>query len=465
MLMIANLPVRLTLSRMALAVFTLVALPCCGLGWGTDRDSLRVVRAAQGILQGHYERSRSFGFPLHEAASALAYAAGGLTGANLASALVTMLGILLALRLVGVVAPGRVGVASVALCGSPLLLTNASAAIDFGWSFAAAMGVLLATRRSAWAWLFVSVAALLLIRPDNVLFAAAVCLSLFGAGRRRGLRACVACAGACLVAMSVYLTLNKTQVFLTGVSTSRPWDARLARACVLAAASLGPGGVLAAALVVRCRPGDADAGLLARTALWSWALYVPRFVALPDQVEYLILPVETTILAACVVASSRLVWGMAALVCLPDVVTLSLFQRHEETGALSVRPALQWGAVPQDWAARRFAMRMQTAPALAGATGALPGTWRYDTYLPAYVSDKWDLAIGAGALYRVARPGYRWVYACNVPLGPGIGWRGLEAPVADHGGPVRCWLATPATTPCPAPGCAHVATAHLPGAP
>jgi hypothetical protein len=117
----------------ALAGFVCVGVYGSFLGWGTDRDSVRVVQFARSILDGHYLPSRSWGFPLHEVVSAVLYGVSGLLAVNLGSVAATSLGILAALRIVHSLAPTRMALAALVMCGSPLLLANASAAIDFGW--------------------------------------------------------------------------------------------------------------------------------------------------------------------------------------------------------------------------------------------------------------------------------------------------------------------------------------------
>jgi hypothetical protein len=432
------------MARVVLAVFAALGVFGCWLGWGTDRDSVRVVGSAIGILHGHYERSRSFGFPLHEFACAGLYWLGGLRAVNFGSLVVCLAGVGAALAVARRAAPVRDGVAALALCGSPLLLVNASSAIDFGWCFAGGMGLLLAALRGregrGWVWFFGAVLALVLVRPDNVLFGAAVTLALMI--ERREWRPAVAFGAACVVAACVYLGLNGVGMLAHGVSTTRPLLARAGRAVVLLSAVLGPGGALGLAMLAP--PADGLAGFLRRVAWLCWGFYLPRFVLLPDQADYLILPMEMTVLAAVVAARPALAWGFAALVALPSLVTVSLLGRDPVSAALRVAVAPHWGALAQDWAARAFASRMErmgVARFVAAGAGGAP--LRYDIYMPGYVSGDGDLVIGQDQVFHLvdARAGvaslptvprgwYRGVYGCAAPLGPGIGWRGWEAPVA-----------------------------------
>ncbi len=440
-------------SGLALSLFIAAGAYGATLGWGTDRDSLRVIASARAILAGSYLRSRSYGFPLHEAASALLYAAGGLLAVNLGTLAVTTGGIVLARRLVP---PSRRAALTCVLCGCPLLLVNASSAIDFGWDVAAAMALCVLAQTPARnarfaAAYFLCATALLLLRPDNVLFVAAVTITLLLPGRtgRRAVIAATLAAG--LLAACVYLGLNGTGMLATGVTTTRPLSARLLRAAVFLTAALGPGGMLAIAWL----PWTAPA-FLTRTALLSWLLYLPRFAALPDQLDYLILPVTITIAAAAAALPERRLWPVAVLVVLPSLITLSLLRRDPVTGALHPHPALQWGALPQDWAARRFAARMATPEmthAIEARTSAGPLT--YDTFMPGYIAASGDLVIGrphlyrvlplgggAGALATVPRARYRAIWACDAALGPNSGWRGWEAPEREPGGDMTCQLAS-----------------------
>jgi hypothetical protein len=436
-----------------LALFVAAGAYGATLGWGTDRDTLRVITSARAILAGTYLRSRSFGFPLHEAASALLYAAGGLLAVNLGTVAVTTGGIMLARCLVP---PSRRTALVCVLCGCPLLLANASSAIDFGWDFAGAIALCVTAQGvsrdlSFTAGYFLCAAGLLLLRPDNVLFVAAVTIMLLlgGAAGRRTVIVATLAAGA--VAACIYLGLNGQGMLATGVSTTRPFSARLLRAAVFLAAALGPGGMLA---LVWLRWTAAT--FLTRLALLSWLLYVPRFAALPDQLDYLILPVMITVVASVAALPVRRLWAAAVLVVLPSFVTVSLLRRDPVSGALRPQVALQWGALPQDWAARRFATRMASRAMIQvveARTGAGPLT--YDIFMPGYVSAGGDLVIGrphlyrvlplgggAGALATVPRARYRAIWACDAALGPNSGWRGWEAPEPAPAADFGCHLAS-----------------------
>ncbi len=438
-----------------LLLFVAVGVYGSGLGAGSDRDSVRVIEAAQAILAGGYRRSRSFGFPLHEAACAVLFRIGGLRACNLGSVAVIAAGIWLAR---GLVAAERRWLVVCVLCACPLLLADASSAIDFGWDFTGGVGLcLVAVRglrgRFSPAAYFAVAWALLLLRPDNVVFLAGVTAALVVSGvERRG--AVLAAAGLAVVAAGlVYWWLNGAGVLATGVTTTRPWLARVARAAVFGSAALGPGGVLGLAAVFVVRAADAHAAFLRRVVLFCWALYLPRFVALPDQLDYLVLPVVFTCIAVAALPRLRLAAMVCALVCLPSFVTVSVFRRDDGTGALRFDLRPQWGALAQDWSARRFALRMET-PAMTGLVQSKvkAGVLRYDVFMPGYLSDGRDLVIGRVHLYRVVagraslsalatvpRRSYRAIWACDVPLGPGVGWRGWEAPVGVVVGEFSCW--------------------------
>jgi hypothetical protein len=439
----------------ALAGFVWVGVYGSFLGWGTDRDSVRVIQSARSILDGHYLPSRSWGFPLHEVASAMLYGVGGLLAVNLGSVAATSLGILAALHIVRILARTRLALAALLLCGSPLLLANVSAAIDFGWDFAAGMGLLsaalsvqFATSALTLAAFFTATLAMLLLRPDNVLFAAAVTIALLGHGQQRA-RILAAALAAGLLAAAIYLWLNGVAHLLNGVSTTRPWLARAARATVLGSAALGPGGALALALLARSGSAPEPAALLRRVCWLAWLLYLPRFAALPDQADYLILPVQLSLLLAACSLSFRDATVCTVLTALPALVTVSIFQRTSTDGRLELSVAPQWGTVEQDWAARRFAMAIES-PRMAAFVVAhvhgpgAPTTLTYDPYLPGFRSLGGDLVIGREHLYRVVPAGrglsesatvrrslYGVIWACDAALGPGIGWRGWEAPTSS----------------------------------
>jgi len=452
----------------SITLFIALGLIGTNLGWGTDRDSIRVIDSARAILAGHYQPSRSLGFPLHEAITALFYACGGLLAANLASLIVTITGIIAALRIAHRIAPARVPLAAITLCTAPLLLVNASSAIDFGWSFAAGMALVLAALRvqqslttRALAALATAALAAMLLRPDNVLLVAAVTLALLWRTRRPvQVRIVLAVAASGLLAAGIFLALNGTHLLLTGVSTTRPLWARAARATIFASAALGPGGILALIMLARgSNQPTPQTTLLRRIACLAWLFYVPRFIALPDQADYLILPVTFSLLLAVCALPWRTATACAVLSALPAFITISVFARDPETGALYVTISPQWGAEPQDWAARRFATSMArpNIAALVAARLPAPASLTYDTYMPGYITQAHDLIIGQGQLYRIVpraagpanlatvpRGFYNTIFACNAFLGPGIGWRGWEAPVAstiDRKTDLRCWRA------------------------
>jgi hypothetical protein len=444
------------LTTIIAAFFLALGLYGAQLGWATDRDSLRVIDAARAILQGHYQRSRSFGFPLHEAASAVCYAVGGLRAVNLGTLAVTLAGLVVVATVIARYAASRIELGMIALAFSPLLLTNATAAIDFGWDFAAGMVLLLAALNlqragpkplprhlAAYA---AATLALILLRPDNGLFAAAVTLALMLPPTKLRWPVAAVALAAATGAASLYILLNGPGMFATAVTTARPWPARLARAAVLLSAALGPGGVLALCMLPAApvqHEAQAPVGFLRRATLFCWLLYLPRFAALPDQVEYLILPVSLTALLAATTLALRPAWLVTALIVLPSLVTVSLLQRNGQTGALQWHIAPQWGALPQDWAARRFANTL-ASPAMEtyiAAQSHLAAALVPDTYLPGYISPQRDLVIAHAQLFHimqvphgapptVPRRWYRAIFACRDPLGPGIGWRGWEAPAA-----------------------------------
>jgi hypothetical protein len=459
--------IRNIIVLIAITGFIAAGLAGIDLGWGTDRDSIRVIDSARAILSGHYQRSRSLGFPLHEAATALFFACGGLVAANLASLIVTTAGIVAALRMAQHVAPARVPLAAITLCTAPLLLVNASSAIDFGWSFAAGMALILAALRvqrdqtvPALAAFATAALAAMLLRPDNVLFAAAVTWALLWRHGPARYRIILAIAAAGLLAAGIFLALNGMHGLLTGVSTTRPLWARAARATIFASAALGPAGVLALMMLARHGNEAAPQGALLRRIAWlAWLLYVPRFAALPDQVDYLIVPTMFSLLLAVCVLPWRRAVTCAVLSALPAVITVSIFARDAETGALRLAISPQWGAEPQDWAARRFASYMGRPNMAAYVAARLPApgapaTLEYDTYMPGYVSPAHDLVIGEGQLYRIVARGagpaslatvprafFRTIFTCDALLGPGAGWRGWEAPVTNaltRSGTLQC---------------------------
>ena len=425
--------IKIAAAALAVAGFCAAGIYASMLGAGTDRDSIRVIWAAHQILGGHYAPSRSWGFPLHEAICAVLLAAGGPFAVNLASVAAIGAGIWMAAC---IAPPARAWLAVVALCGSPLLLCNAGVAIDFGWDFSAGMATLCAAlqlQRKAGAWplsLFgAAVLALLLLRPDNGLFVTAIIMAMPAKNGVRYRAACVT-AGAGLAAAGAYIGLAGPHALLTAIPMRGTWPGHLARAAILASAVLGPGGVMALVLLAAHRARGPAVTVLA----FALPLYALRFAALPDQADYLILPVALLTLAAATALPYRLAVACCCAIIAPALITVSLLERSPDNGALRLHVALQQGAVAQEWAARCFSAAMDSPEAAAAVSARTQGLPRltHALYLPAFMTPEGDTVIGAEHMSRIDRAQFRALWVCDAPLGPGIGWRGWQAPAGTQ---------------------------------
>lgn len=472
----ATAPKRFTLTPNAAALAGAALVLTAGLGglrlgFAEDVDSLGIARSAEAILAGGYERSRVLGVPLYELIAAGLMGLGGVMFVNLASLLFTLgaVGFLwAALRRAG----GKgAAFALLAASASPLVLINASAMMETS---------LLALCVSAGLWAAVAAAATgerrlviaaalagslaTAVRPDAALFALALGASLAFEQRQSWKKAWETLAwfaGFGLLAIGLYGLMNGGFAFLDQVAVSKDNAGRsLARAVLGAATVLGLfGAVVLAVTLGRVARDPEDAWLRAARAspaarvalliaITAGLLYGLRFLALPDELEYL-LPAFLALCVALGAFAGRLTCALFAMSLLvANVAQIALFERRGEEVRAAV--SLQPGALVQDWAFRRHNQWLRapetqaTLSALIGEPGVAPDTtylWLNGVAFPGG-----GLVLGADQLYRflVAGDGdphhlsaYRTAVVCPTAIVPRRGWRVLQPPGLDalHGPP------------------------------
>jgi len=445
----------------AVAIIIAAGLGGAWLGYAEDLDSLGLAQSIEAIQAGGYQRSRVLGTPLYEFTAAALMAMGGLVLVNLASAAMTAGAALLLAGALKRVAGRGAAFALIAAACSPLMLINASAMMETAMLALAVSGALWAATRAAEqadrapVVLAAALAALCAtVRPDAALFAVAVGLALAIEQRatpRRALETLAWFAGFGLCAVGVYGGLNGGFAFVADVGVTQDEAGRsLARAVLGAAITLGLfGAIVVAVTLVRAARDPQDAlGRIRRaspaqrvvlwTALIAGLLYGARFLALPDELEYLL----PALLALCVAfgafAGRITCAALAASLVLANGAQLALFERTSE----GLRPALslQPGALVQDWALRRHNLWLRSEETeaelatLVGASTPEPETFHF--WLNGVAFPGGRLVLGEDQLYRfmdvadLANPHwlgqYGTIAVCATPIVPRRGWRVLQ---------------------------------------
>jgi hypothetical protein len=457
------------------------------LGYAEDLDSLGIGQSIAAIQAGGYQRSRVLGTPLYEAFAAGMMALGGLLLVNLASTAMTV-GAVLFLADALKKAPGKgAAFALIAASCSPLMLINASAMMETAmvalWVSATLWAVTKAAadraRTSvAMAALFAALCAA--TRPDAALFALAAGLALAIEQRERPARALETLAwfaGFGLCAVGLYGVLNQGFGFVAEAGVTQDSAGRsVARAVLGAMAVLGMFGAVVVAVTLgraardpedaigRIRRAPPAARVVLWTALIAGLLYGVRFLALPDEFEYL-LPAFLALCLAFGMFAGRVSCALlAASLVLANGVQIALFERTLD----GPRPAisLQPGALAQDWALRRHNLWLRSDPtqetlaALVGAPSATAEATHF--WLNGFAFPGGRLVFGEDQMYRfldvTAPPNPHWlgyyqtIVVCPTPLVPRRGWRVLQPLPQGLGGPpgweLACrTLAAPAPSP------------------
>ena len=443
----------------------LVAARGLTLGPATDYDSRAILELSiPAILQGSYEASRSFGFPLYEGLAAALYAAGGLVLVNAFSLLMTVVFGLLVANILARIRSPLAGIAAVAILFLPIVLINATIMMETALTLCVTAAIVLTAMDAAEAegphrmvlLGFLSTLAIL-TRPDNVLLVGAVHLALLSMPRSRpawvfasGLSAVVAAGGVYVLLWGgVQSLLSTTATMVSHASTAR----KAVRAALLMAHSFSlPGAAaLTVLLAFQFKHFRADslgaAPFIVRLAIASVLLYVPRFLILPDELEYLIVPVVVTLIAmACIPArpATVVLLGLLAVAIVgSNVVQLSLFRRtHGGGDAYAVKPSLEPGALIQDWSAREHRPLLLSKGFSTYVAKEVFGFPAPDIHAPlfwhAFISRDGDLVTDADNIYLfdntrlTARPElslkrYRRVFVCDETIFPDEkAWRVLR---------------------------------------
>ena len=486
----SNWTTKLWLSLFLMA-FVAVSLIGVRLGFGSHGDSRAIFeKSVPAILHGHYAPSRSLGNPLYEAVASVLYPLGGLTLVNIYSLLLSLASIAIFLRQLK--AQGSPAIWAVAgFVFNPIFLIEATSPTEwaqatffFVAAIALAQGWLGARRNWQLALYAVTIGALVLTRPDFW----PACLALFAAvlwqlkiQKRASLLFVGSNAVAALAVMLVFTAING------GLSPLRRTQEMLGEATLLRRLFVsifgfvnlfGVAGLVALVagtfIFVRQTIGShgIDTTLTEKLFLLIWPLFVIRFVAQPDKLEYILPLIPASLLALSAPRQPRLVPAIVALSLIANsLLSISLFERPIASDQLQFAPRLNQGALFQDWDQRRAIQRALdpnflnrlSAIVYAGDGGRSPSPLHWKNFDPGLTSNEGDLVISQDQLYKLdnarfrkdstlARGNYRRIFVCNqtiVPSPANTGWRVLQPPPSyvnfdDDQSKFRCWLEDPA---------------------
>jgi hypothetical protein len=273
-------------------VFLVLRAPFLDYGHGTDPDAWRVAVTAHHLLDtGKYFPSRLPGNPLHELVTTV-FIPGGWIATNLATALVSLVGVYIFARILNLLSFTHAGLLTIGFAFAPLLFINSIATMDYMWALTALLGAYYATLRRwpLWAGLLVGLAIGFRLQSFVVLPAFAY-LFWRQDQKREIVPFGLAAAGVAFFAFAPVLAVYGTKFY-------NFYDASVGYRDVItllgkeALGVLGGAGVIAGAIVSLRRLRYLPADLLRDTQVAFWAaiivLYFASFFRLPHEIAYLI---------------------------------------------------------------------------------------------------------------------------------------------------------------------------------
>jgi hypothetical protein len=129
-------------------IYLLVRLPWLWSGYGAETDAYRVALVALHLRQsGEYLPSRLPGYPVHELLMAPLVWLGGSVATNLATALVSLFGVLIFAGIARAVKAPAAGLLVIAFAFTPFLIVNSVATKDYMWALSFLLAAYLASIR------------------------------------------------------------------------------------------------------------------------------------------------------------------------------------------------------------------------------------------------------------------------------------------------------------------------------
>ena len=273
-------------------LFMALRVPFLDYGHGTDPDAWRVALTAHHLLDtGEYFPSRLPGNPLHELVMT-PLVAGGWIATNLATALISLLGVYLFARIANQHLLPHRGLVTFGFAFTPLLFINSISTMDYMWTLTAILASYDAVlrRRPVWAGLFLGIA--IGFRLQSFLIFPPLALLLWQKDLRQGILPCgLAAAGTAALAFAPVLATY-------GLDFYNFFDASVAIDDVVrllgkeALGVFGSLGVLAAALASHRRLRRLPRDIIKEPTIAAWVLiivlYFGSFSRLPHEIAYLI---------------------------------------------------------------------------------------------------------------------------------------------------------------------------------
>jgi hypothetical protein len=274
------------------AVFLALRLPYVNYGHGTDPDAWRVALTAHHLLDtGDYYPSRLPGNPLHELVTTLLIP-GGWIATNIATALVSLVGVQLFARIVRLHGLADPGILVAGFAFTPLLLINSIATMDYMWALTAILGAYYCQQTGRPFWAGVLIGCAVGFRLQGIIVWAPLAYLAWRSGRTRDLLPLTAAAAG--VAMLAYAPV----LAVYGLHFFNYYDASVGYQDVLrllgkeALGVIGGLGVLVGVAMSRGRLRSFVADLRVDPALGAWVLlivvYFASFSRLPHEIAYLI---------------------------------------------------------------------------------------------------------------------------------------------------------------------------------
>lgn len=440
-----------------LIVYGLIAAPA---GLSADSDSALLMRAAEHWFStGEYVRSRTSGFPLYEGLLVACKAMGvSLSFINALSLCMAAGVALIARRLAGHADAWRGSFMLLLLLTYPLFMIASAEPMETMLSVLLAFALVACVVRSPQlGWSHVGLAVLLVLtRLDAALLVVAIALASIE-GRSAGERYQsllwlfkVGC-----IALLAYVFINQGFDFLnTKTMGFDSWWRRLARASASSVNALQLTGLMALGLwflyIKRLHASARPLPFLDRLLLWSMGLYGLRFLALPDEIFYLIIPVLLLLLRASMLVrpSVALIGAFLFSGCLQSFATLSLFERLPGTeDRIAFKPATSASPLLQELRARKIFSQLRDdvsrrhtecflfadCPKLSISHSA-PYLYTADSKRAA-VSARYLYVFFSGRYPRLIDQGFQEIRVCDEEVVPGPAWRiwqpGIQSYLAD----------------------------------
>ena len=432
------------------------------LGLSENTNSEAIYNTFGEILRFHYIPSRSWGVPLYEITGALLNTIGGMTLVNTASLLFTLVFVACVIFIVRPDRDLRGLLALAAAVLNPLVLSNASSLFETSMyvmlaflSLVCALWYIEYQRHRALLGVFLFMGLMVFARPDSAVFAIALAISLVLEQRKDRRTAFALICGTILtgaVVLLLYVWLNHGLGFL-GADVLQGRGQRLQRAAISLIDLYGLAGSATIVTLIFLMPVRSfrkwllvnrdRTSFLDRLAVITIIFYVPRYLMLPDVLEYFMIPFILSIILFERQIRPLLPLAVICLsIILNSVFHISLLSRVD--GRLVFSPALNEGAVQQDWRVRSFNLirhnidfRRFVAKSVYGPATPLPQV-QAPTYGVGFVSEQGDLILGKSLFYLIDSPAtsyavryrsetYNRIYVCDEDLWPTAGWRRMQA--------------------------------------